>query len=58
MTKKLKADWRVIVVAMFCATIVELFAMYKGMNGTMLGIYMVLIGAAAGIVIPNPFAKK
>lgn len=52
---KEKIDYRIICVALVCLTILEVYALSKGFNGTLLMIVFAIIAAAIGIVIPNPF---
>ena len=58
MTKKKEMDWRIVVVGLICLTVIELFALSRGINGTMLSIVIAIVAAAIGVAIPNPFAKK
>ena len=48
MTTKKKIDWRIIVAGMTLLTVVEIYALYLGHNGTLLKSYMVMIGLAIG----------
>jgi len=51
-------DWRVICIGMMCMTVAEIFALSKGINGTIFTIYALIIGGAIGVVIPNPLPIK
>lgn len=54
MKAKQKIDWRIVVTAMLCVTILELYALKQGHNGLIL---LSVIGGlllAAGIMIPTP----
>ncbi len=55
--KKQKTDWRVIAVGMVCLTGAEIYALSKGINGTIFSVYMLIIGGLAGYVIPSPIKK-
>ena len=56
-TKKKEIDWRVICVGLICITTAEIFALSKGINGTIFTIYALIIGGAIGVAIPNPIKK-
>lgn len=45
-------DWKIVMTAIICIMIIEVVALLKGIDGTMLAITVGLIGAAAGIIIP------
>lgn len=51
-------DWKVLIAVAICITIMECAALYKGINGTMFSIVMIIMGGIAGITIPSPFTKK
>ena len=57
-TKKKSVDWRIVCVALLCLTGLEIYALSKGFNGTLLKIVLIAIAGIAGIVIPNPFKIK
>lgn len=57
MTKKNKIDWRLIATGLVCLTALEIYALSQGINGTFLGLVMVIIGGAIGITIDNPLKK-
>jgi hypothetical protein len=44
--------------AMICITILELYALYQGINGVLLTTVLVIIAALAGIAVPSPFLKN
>ncbi len=49
----------VIITGIICLTLLEAFALYNGINGTMLTIVVAIIAAAIGVVIPQPkFIKE
>lgn len=49
----MKSD-KVLITAMICLTIVELYAIHSGINGALLTIFVAVIAGVAGIVIPQP----
>ena len=56
-TKQPKTDWRVICMGIACLTAMEIIALLKGVNGTLLIMIMSIIGVAIGVSIKNPFIK-
>ncbi len=48
-----KIDWRVVCVGLICITVLEIVALLNGINGGVLGIVLMIIAAAIGIVIPK-----
>lgn len=46
--KKPKVDWRIVIAGMTLLTVVVIVALLKGVNGTLLKSYMVLIGLVIG----------
>lgn len=57
MTKQKEIDWRIVVVGLACLTTIEMFALSKGINGTMLSIVIAIVAGVIGVTIPNPFKK-
>lgn len=53
MTNKKKVDWKVSAVAIVCLTILELAAMYYGINGTMRTAIFSMIALIVGIQLPQ-----
>ena len=53
MTKKkeTKIDWRIVCTGLACLTAIELYALSQGIDGKLLGIVLLIIGAAIGITI-------
>jgi hypothetical protein len=51
--KKKSTDWKIIVTAIICLTILELFAMYYGINGTFRTIIFTAIAGLAGWSVPQ-----
>ncbi len=44
----------IIIAGMVCLTLVEMYALSLGINGTFLTIYIGVVAAAMGIMIPTP----
>ena len=44
----------VIITGIICLTLLEAFALYKGINGTLFTFVVAVIAAAIGVVIPTP----
>jgi len=51
-------DYRIIMCAIICLTILEIVALINGINGTMFSIVLFLIGTLSGIVLPTPKILK
>lgn len=45
---------KIIITALICITALELFALYKGINGTILAIVIATIAGLAGLATPAP----
>lgn len=56
--KKTKIDWRVICVGLICITVLEMYALSMGINGTLLKTVLMAIAVTIGITLPNPIGKK
>ncbi len=55
----MKEDKYVVIIAgMVCLTLIEMFALSKGINGTLMGAVFVIIGSGMGIMIPTPKRLK
>ena len=50
----MKMDWRIVVAAIGAIMIMQLFALYQGINGMMLTATIAIIAAIAGVAIPTP----
>lgn len=48
-----KIDWRLSGIAIVCLTLLELVAMYQGINGTMRTIIFSMIALIVGIQMPQ-----
>ncbi len=51
---KQEIDSNVIMFAIGCVTIMQIFAMYNGHNGLILAGAIAFVAAAAGVVYPTP----
>ena len=59
MTPKKKIDWRIVCTGILALTILEIYALSQGINGTLFSIIIAMIGLAIGITIPlDKFIKK
>ena len=50
---KEKIDWRISCVAILCLSVLEIFAMQNGINGTMRTIIFTLIALIVGVQMPQ-----
>lgn len=55
--KKKQIDWRIALCAIICLTVMEIYAMSLGINGTMRTIIFSLIALIVGVTIPVPQLK-
>jgi len=55
---KTKVDWRIVVSAILGITIIEVIALLKGINGTLLTIVVGIIAGIGGYVTPNNIITK
>lgn len=51
-------DYRIIISCIISITIIECFALAKGMNGLLLSLAIAVVAGLGGIVIPNPIKIK
>ena len=62
MTKKKekieKIDWKIVCIGLICLTILEIFALSQGINGTLLKIVLIVIAGVIGITIPKEAIKS
>jgi len=56
-TKKEKIDWKIIAAAIVVLGAVEVVALLKGINGTLLILVMTIIAGLAGWAMPQPHIK-
>ena len=55
--KKKEIDWRIMITGIIALTALEIYALSQGINGTLLGIVIAIIGLAIGVTIPNPIKQ-
>lgn len=53
-----KVDWRVLCIGLLCLTAIELYALSKGINGTLMTFVIAMIGLAIGVALPNPMQRN
>ena len=53
MTKKNKIDWKIVCTGLICLTLLEIYALSVGFNGTLLKIVLIVIAGVIGITIPK-----
>lgn len=51
--EKSKVDWRIVVTALVCITLLEIVALNQGFNGTLLKLVLVVIAGIGGWTIPQ-----
>lgn len=49
-----RLNGKVVIAAIICLTVLEIAAMYFGINGKIFSLILFLIGSLAGLVIPPP----
>lgn len=54
--KKIKKtiDWKIVCAGLVCLTVIEVCALFKGINGVLLSTIIGIIALTIGVVIPNP----
>jgi len=52
--KKTKIDWRIVSIGLLCLTMIEIAALYRGINGILLSTIIGIISITIGIAMPNP----
>jgi uncharacterized membrane protein YuzA (DUF378 family) len=50
--------YKVLCTAIVCLTLMEICAMYFGINGTMRTIIFMIIAGIVGVTVPNPLTKR
>jgi len=58
MKKKTKVDWRIVCTGLICLTVLNLYALSQGINGTILSLVLIVIAGVIGITIPTPKLLK
>jgi len=56
--EKKKVDWRIVCTAIACLAGIEIVALLKGIDGTLLSVMIGVIAALAGLVTPSPVQTK
>lgn len=51
--KKEKVDWKIVVTALFCMTVLEIYALSMGINGVLLTTVLALMAGIAGWSAPQ-----
>ena len=54
MTLSKGIDKNIIITGIFCLTVLEIFALRNGINGTVFTIVVAIIAGAIGVTIPTP----
>ena len=55
---KEKIGWKIVCTGIAALTILEIYALSQGINGTLLSIVIAVIGLAIGVTIPVPKILK
>ena len=55
---KQKIDWRIMVAGLTALTIIEVCALFNGIDGVLLTTIVGIIALTLGIVIPSPIKAK
>ncbi len=55
---KEQIDWRIIIAAIIALTIIQIYALSQGINGTLLLLVMSMIAGLAGWIIPTPYSLR
>ena len=58
MKKQKQVNWKVVVTALVCVTILEAIALFKGIDGVLLTAVIAAILGAAGFILPSPLKLK
>ena len=58
MSKLKKVDKKIVITAIISLSVLEIFAMYFGINGTMRTIIFTIIAGLAGLSLPTPKILK
>ncbi len=48
----------IIITVIICITLLEMFALYQGINGVLLTTVLVILAGIAGVVVPTPKILK
>lgn len=55
---KNKIDWRIVIAGIAALTIIEVFALFNGIDGKLLSAVIAIIALAIGVALPNPIKSK
>ena len=58
MAKKINVNYKVIIAAIAALVVLEALALFKGINGTLFSLVIMLIAGLAGYVIPSPIKLR
>ena len=56
-TKRQRVDWRLSSIAIICLTIIQICAMYHGINGTLRTVIVSVIALIVGVQLPQIKSK-
>lgn len=57
--KKKQVDWRIVCTGLICLTVLEVYALSMGINGTLLKIVLIAVAGVIGISVPlDTFIKS
>ena len=54
---KKKIDWRIVITGIICLTILEVFALMNGIDGTLFTFVVGIIALAIGVTLPQVKVK-
>ncbi len=54
---KRKIDWKIVCMGILCLSIVEIYAMTLGLNGTLRAAYFAIVAGVIGLTIPSPLSR-
>lgn len=53
-----KINIQVLITGILCLTLIEMVALLKGIDGTLMSLIVGIIGLAMGLNLPNPFKSR
>lgn len=56
--KEKRLDYRIVCTGLVCITVLELYALSQGINGTLFKMVLVAIAGGIGLIIPNRLRIK
>ena len=57
-TKQKKLDWRIAAIAIVALAVIEVYALSKGIDGTLMTIVVAAIAGIGGYLLPSPLKLK